>query len=150
MASRNHGLSIDFKCFEDFAAELDNLGADLQKIFTDVLEQEGETVAEDTKEAVQAAYLPAKGKYSSSAKETENSIVTHPKVEWSGSIGEIGLGFDKTKRGAGGFLITGTPKMRPDYELEKIFVRKMYQKKMTKSIMDYLQAEIDDHLKRFK
>lgn len=146
--ARKKGLSIDFSVFEDFAAELDGMGADLKEIFTDVMEQEGETVAEDTKEAVKHAYLPAKGAFSRG--DTEDSIVTNPKVEWSGSLGEIGLGFDKTKRGAGGFLITGTPKMQPDHELEKIYSQKKYSKQMTEDIMDYLQAEIDDRLKRFE
>lgn len=148
MAARKSALSIDFSVFEDFAAELEDLGGDLKEIFTDVMEQEGETVAEDTKEAVQKAYLPAKGKYSTG--ETEKSIVMHPQVQWSGTLGEIGLGFDKTKQGAGGFLITGTPKMQPDHELEKIYSQKKYEREMTKDIMDYLQAEIDDKLKRFK
>lgn len=35
MAARKRGLSIDFQVFEDFAAELDDLGADLKEIFTD-------------------------------------------------------------------------------------------------------------------
>ena len=64
MAKRKNSLSVDFSVFSDLAEELDTLGADLQSIFTDVMEQEGETVAEDTKEAVKDAYLPAKGEYS--------------------------------------------------------------------------------------
>lgn len=148
MAGRLKGLSISFSVFEDFASELENLGADLKEVFTDVLEQEGESVAEDTKDAVKKAYLPAKGEFSRG--DTENSIVMQPKVEWSGSIAEIGLGFDKTKHGAGGFLITGTPKMQPDYELERIYTQKKYSSKITSSILDYLQAEIDYRLKRFK
>ena len=148
MSARKSALSIDFSVFEDFATELEGLGADLKEVFTDVMEQEGETVAEDTKAAVQKAYLPAKGEFSRG--ETESSIIMQPKVEWSGSLGEIGLGFDKTKPGAGGFLITGTPKMQPDHELEKIYSQKKYERNMTKDIMEYLQAEIDDRLKRFK
>ena len=58
MAARKRGLSIDFSVFEDFAAELEGLGGDLKEIFTDVMEQEGETVGEDTKEAVKKAYPP--------------------------------------------------------------------------------------------
>lgn len=145
---RNRGLSIDFSCFEDFAAALDNLGADLKPIFTDIMEQEGETVAEDTKEAVGKANLPAKGRYSQG--DTEASIVMQPKVEWSGDYGVMGVGFDKTKPGAGGFLITGTPKMQPDSKLEDIYARKTYARKMTEDIMEYLRAEIDDQMKRFK
>ena len=148
MARRKNSLSIDFSVFSDFAAELDDLGADLKEIFTDVMEQEGETVAEDTKEAVKASNLPAKGKYSKG--DTEKSIVMQPQVEWSGSVGEIGLGFDKTQPGAGGWLITGTPKMQPDYELQRIYGQKKYERKMTEDITDYLQAEIEDRLKEFK
>lgn len=148
MAARKNSINIDFSVFSDLADELDKMGADLQKIFTNVMEQEGETVAEDTKDAVKAANLPAKGIYSTG--ETEDSIILHPKVEWSGSIGEIGLGFDKTKPGAGGFLITGTPKMQPVYELEQIYGRKSYERKMTRDIMDHLNAEISDHMQRYK
>lgn len=148
MAKRKSSLSIDFGVFSDFAEELDKLGADLKEVFGDVMEQEGETVAEDTKEAVKDANLPAKGKYSQG--DTEASIIMEPKVEWSGSVGEIGLGFDKTKEGAGGWLITGTPKMAPDYELEQIYGRKKYERQMVDSISDYLQSEIQDRLKKFK
>lgn len=144
---RKNSLDIDFQCFEDFAAELDELGADLKEIFTDVMEQEGETVAEDTKDAVQKGNLPAGGKYSQG--DTERAIISQPKVEWSGELGEMGLGFDKTLPGAGGFLITGTPKMQPVQELVNIYGRKSYERRMTEDIMDYLGAEIDDRLKRF-
>ena len=147
MAARKNSISIDFSVFSDYAEELDKLGADLKEIFTDVMEQEGETVAEDTKDAVQKGNLPAGGKYSQG--DTERAIITQPKVEWSGELGEMGLGFDKTLPGAGGFLITGTPKMQPVQELVDIYGRKSYERKMTEDIMDYLGAEIDDRLKRF-
>lgn len=147
MAARKNSISIDFSVFSDYAEELDKLGANLKEIFTDVMEQEGETVAEDTKDAVQKGNLPAGGKYSQG--DTERAIIAQPKVEWSGELGEMGLGFDKTLPGAGGFLITGTPKMQPVQELVDIYGRKSYERKMTEDIMDYLGAEIDDRLKRF-
>lgn len=144
MAKRKSFISIDFSNFETYAEELEHLGADLQKIFNDVMEQEAETVQEDTLEALATSNLPAKGRYSHG--DTKQSVDPHPQVAWSGSVGEIGLGFDKTKPGAGGFLITGTPKMSPDYALEKIYGRKKYENDIIKSIMEYLQAEIDDRL----
>lgn len=147
MAARKNSISIDFSVFSDYAEELDKLGADLKEIFTDAMEQEGETVAEDTKDAVQKGNLPAGGKYSQG--DTERAIISQPKVEWSGELGEMGLGFDKTLPGAGGFLITGTPKMQPVQELVDIYGRKSYERRMTEDIMDYLGAEIDDRLKRF-
>lgn len=138
--SRGNSLSIDFSCFEDYAEKLDKLGADLKKIIGDAMEQAAETVQDDVTEAMEASNLPAKGIYSN--EETMESIIKDAKVDWKGNYGEIGLGFDKTKPGAGGFLITGTPKMRPNYKLEDIFARKKYSTKIRKQIEEELQAEI--------
>lgn len=148
MAARKSAIEIDFGVFENLADQLEKLGADLKETFSDVMEEEGKKVAEDTKAAVAAANLPAGGKYSTG--ETEKSIIMSPKVEWSGSVGSIGLGFDKTQRGAGGFLITGTPRMRPDYALEKIYGQKKYESDMRKHIMKGLQDQIDKRLGQFK
>lgn len=139
--ARNKGLSIDFSAFADLAEELDNMGADLKKVFTDVMEQEGEDVQIETLEAIAAANLPAKGIYSIG--DTRNSIDLYPKVTWEGSVGELPLGFDKTKPGAGGWLITGTPRMAPDHELEKIYVQKTYKRKLIEHIRDDLENEIE-------
>lgn len=141
MAKRKSMISIDFSNFADYAEKLDKLGGNLQKVFTDAMEQAAETVQEDTKEAMAKSNLPAGGKYSQG--DTEASIIRDAKVVWHGSIGEIGLGFDKTKPGAGGFLITGTPKMKPNYRLEDIYGRKKYETKLKKDIEKLLQNEID-------
>jgi hypothetical protein len=134
-------LSIDFSNFSDYAERLDELGADLKKVFADAMEQAAETVQEDTLEALSSAYLPADGIYSKGI--TKQQVITNAKVEWSGYVGEIGLGFDKSKPGAGGFLITGTPRMQPDYKLEDIYGRRKYENQIKKDIEEVLQAEID-------
>lgn len=141
MTKRKSMLSIDFSNFSDYAERLDELGADLKKVFADAMEQAAETVQEDTLEALESAYLPADGIYSKGI--TKQQVITNAKVEWSGYVGEIGLGFDKSKPGAGGFLITGTPKMQPDYKLEDIYGRKKYENQIKKDIEEVLQAEID-------
>lgn len=148
MAARKSAIEIDFGVFEDLADQLEKLGADLKETFSDVMEEEGKKVAEDTVKAVANAYLPAKGSYSTG--ETQKSIIMQPKVEWSGSEASIGLGFDKTKPGAGGFLITGTPKMQPDYALEKIYGQKKYERDMKKHIVEGLQDQIQKRLGQFK
>ena len=140
--SRKNGISMDFSVFEEYAERLENLGAELQPIFTDVMEQEAETVQEDTIVALASANLPAQGNYSTG--DTKKSVDMSPRVIWEGSLGEIGLGFDKTKNGAGGWLITGTPKMRPDYELENIYGRKKYENQLRKSIMQYFEDKIEE------
>lgn len=139
--SRNKMIDIDFSNFEIYAEKLDLLGADLQKVFDKAMEKAAKTVQDDTVQALANANLPAGGEYSDG--QTEDSVIKDAKVTWRGSVGEIGLGFDKTKPGAGGFLITGTPKMQPDYALEEIYSRKKYANKIRKEIEKMLQDEID-------
>ena len=140
--SRKNFISLDFSVFADYAERIDRLNGDLKKIFGDAMEQAAETVQDDTRDAVAAANLPAGGNYSNG--DTEASIISNPTVKWSGSMGEIGLGFDKTVPGAGGFLITGTPSMQPDYALEDIYVRKKYARKIKEQIEEELQDALDE------
>ena len=109
------------------------------------MEKAGKKVAEDTGTAVQAANLPATGNYSRGA--TRESIINDPRVSWSGDLGTLPLGFDKTKPGAGGWLITGTPFMRPDYALEKIYGSKSYERQIKTEIEQSLQKAIDERMK---
>ena len=145
MAKRKNFISIDFSNFSQYAEELEHLGADLQRVFTDVMEEEARKIQADTISALDKSNLPAQGKYSTGR--TKDTVDPNPKVEWSGSIGEVGIGFDKSKPGAGGFLITGTPKMQPDYALQDIYGRKSYENKVNRNIMQRLQSEIDKRLK---
>lgn len=141
MAKRGGLLSIDFSEFEDLAEKLDLAGKDLKKVFTDVFEQVGDTVQSDTADALITGNLPAGGRYSRG--DTRNNLDMNPKPVWSGSVIEMGLGFDKTKRGAGGWLITGTPRMRPVSQLEDIYNRKRYVKDLKKQIRENLQDWLD-------
>ena len=141
---KRNKFGLDFSQFEEFAEELDGLGADLQGIFTDIMEQTAETVQDDTAEAMDPKNLPAKGQYSRGL--TAKAINRSPKVRWSGSYGDVGYGFDKSKPNAGSFLITGTPRMQPNYKLEDIFVRKKYKNRMVADIMEFFMAEIEDRV----
>ena len=144
--SRKRMLAIDFSNFEAYAEKLERVGADLEKVVSEAMEEAADKVQKDVKEALDDKNLPAHGKYRSSARETEQSVITDPKPERRGSVLEIPLGFDKTKPGAGGFLITGTPKMRPDAALASIFQRKGYAKEITEVIEAHLQEEIDKRM----
>lgn len=126
--------------FDELIEKLDELQADIKPILTEALEDAGEDVGVETYEAMDKANLPATGKYSTG--DTVDTIVRHPKVEWSGQIAEIGMGFDKLKPGAGYLLITGTPRMKPNPELERIFARKGYSSKLNKQIGETLNEAI--------
>lgn len=133
-------LKLDTSEFDAYAEKLDRLGADLKTIFTDALEKVGETIGKDTLDAMADSNLPAGGKYATG--QTKSTVVKNPKVEWSGMRGSIGVGFDFGKPGAGGYLITGTPRMRPDNELNKIYKRKKYMNDVKKDIMEVFNDEI--------
>lgn len=143
-AKRRNRLSIDGSCFAELAETLDRLGGDLKAVTNDALQQAGETVAADTLAAIDNGNLPRGGKYSTG--DTERSAIKESdvRVDWSGNIATIGLGFDKSKAGAGGFLITGTPRMRPDYALQAMYNRKTYQRKIVEDIQEIFNDAIDD------
>ena len=135
-------FQFDFDALSDIIEKLDKAGAELEKVLTEVLEDTAEEITQDTTAALAPAYLPAGGKYSTG--ETLASVIRNPKVEQKGSILEIGVGFDKSKPGAGGWLITGTPKMQPDMKLNEIYANKKYERKMMKNIEGKLEDALDD------
>lgn len=124
---------------------LDSLGGDLVGVAADALTQAGETIGWDTLDAAQNPNMPAEGKYATGR--TEQAVLTTPRVEVSGNLVEVGAGFDYTKDGAGGILITGTPRMKPNYELQKIFKGKRYMNNISKDIEAVVQDEIERRLK---
>lgn len=139
---RKNYISIDFSNFAEYAEKLDRLNADLKKIFGDAMEDAAKQVQEDTRKAVDNANLPAGGNYSDG--ETKASIIRDVTPKWSGSLGEVKLGFDKSKPGAGGFLITGTPKMAPDAALAEMYSGRKYQRQINKMIEEHLQKALDE------
>lgn len=137
-------MRLDLSGFKEMMTELDRLGGDLKEITEDALTQAGETIADDTMDAVQDSNLPAGGKFHHKGNPTESSIVKNPKVEWEGMTGSIGVGFDYSKPGAGGLLISGTPRMKPDQELKKIYKNKKYMSQ----IEDDMKAVISDAINK--
>lgn len=139
---RKNYIAVDFSAFAEYVEKLDRLGADLKDIIGDAMEEAAKQVQEDTADAVESANLPAGGQYSDG--ETRASIVRDVAPKWSGSVGEVHLGFDKSKPGAGGFLITGTPKMAPDAALAEMYSGRKYQRQINKMIEERLQKALDE------
>ncbi len=111
-----------------------------QKVVEEQLTAVGKEITTDTIEAVQKANLPAGGKYSRG--DTEQAVVRNPSVEWDGGVASIPCGFDFDKPGAGGWLISGTPKMRPDAELRRMYKAKKYMKDKQTEIADAIWEAI--------
>ena len=140
-------LNLETSGLDELINKLKKLEGDVKGAVTDALEQAAQTVEEDTREAVQPQYLPAHGKYQGKEKDTEKAIVTGAKATWHGTTAEINVGFDYSKPGAGGFLITGTPRMKPDKALQKIYKQKKYmaqlQADMGAVVSDYIREKME-------
>lgn len=143
--ARKKNISINSDLFGSYITKLDELNADVKRIVSDVLEEAAKQVEEDTLDALNDSNLPAHGKYSKG--KTKEAVVHDAKAEWSGSYCSVNIGFDKTKPNAGIFLITGTPKMKPDAKLNKIYRGKTYEKNLNDSIAKKLDSEIQKILR---
>lgn len=143
---RRNKLALQISGLDELVEKMEEVGLNVEKVISEVMENAGEDVAVRTKEAMDKSDLPAGGKYS--RPETINTIVMNPKTQWHGSIAEIGVGFDKTKNGVGSLLITGTPRMRPDYALEKIYVNKKHMNQLSKQmgndITDFIIEKMEE------
>ena len=140
MARTKNTVTLDTSAFDGIIKQIQDLGGDVRGAVDMALEQAAETIREDTYEALEPANLPAGGKYSTG--QTRESVITDNKVHWSGSIGWIPVGFDYLAPGAGGFLISGTPKMKPDMALRKMYKPKKYMSEIQNDIKDVLEGEL--------
>lgn len=138
MAKRNT-LRLDTSGLEALIVKLDSLNGDVKTAVTDALMQAAETIHDDTLDALSDEFLPRQGAYSTGQTKT---TVAEPKVEWSGTVAEAPVGFDYGEKGAGGFLISGTPRMQPNRQLEQIYTRKKYMKKL----QDDMQEVVSDYI----
>lgn len=129
-------LRLDTSAFSDVIAKLEGMGADVKQITSDALSVAAEKIARDTKIAIQPENLPAKGKYSRHPSKTAESIITTTEVTWEGLTAWVPVGFDFAKPGAGGYLISGTPRMKPDRELNRMYKQKAYMGKVKAEISE--------------
>lgn len=142
MANR---MRLQLGGWEELLTKFEELGGDVEELVTEVLNDAGEDVGVRTKEAMARANLPAQGKYSQG--DTERTVILNPQTVWhGGAVAEINVGFDKTQNGAGTLLITGTPRMRPNAELEKLYVRKGYTKQLNRQISDTIAERIAEKM----
>ena len=133
-------LKLDTKGLEPLIKKLDSIGGDVKGVVNTALTKAAQTIAESTESAISTANLPEQGKYSTGA--TKQSIIRDVQVKWDGDTAWVPVGFDFSKPGAGGFLITGTPRMKPDYELNKIYKQKRYMNLIQKGMEEIILNSI--------
>lgn len=142
MAKRNT-LRLDLSGFEEMIVKLDSLNGDVKGAVTDALQQVSETIHDDTVDALADEYMPRQGTYSTGRTKT---TVVAPKVEWSGTLAVAPVGFDYGEKGAGGFLISGTPRMQPNRKLEQIYTRKKYMRQLQEDMQDVISDYITEKM----
>ena len=135
-------LKLDTRGLTEYLKKLQEVGGNVQKAVDDALIQTAETIREDTEEALSSSNLPAGGKYSTGT--TKESIVSDSQVTWEGFVASIPVGFDFSEPGAGGFLITGTPRMQPDRKLNQMYKGKRYMNNLQKDMIDVVLDYITD------
>lgn len=138
-------LKLDLRGFNELITKLDSMVDDVRPAVSEAMEQAATKIARDTAAAVQKAELPAHGKYSHG--ETAKAIVQGAKTEWSGTTAEINVGFDYDEPGAGGYLITGTPRMKPAKKLHDMYKGRKYMKDVEAEMAEAIQKAIDDAMR---
>jgi hypothetical protein len=133
-------LKLNLSGFEELITKLEGLDGDVKKTVTKALEQTAKTIEKDTQTALNSSNLPRGGKYSTG--DTKKAVVTNATAIWSGTQASINVGFDYGKKGAGGFLITGTPRMKPVTQLKKMYKGATYRKRLQNDMSEIVQAEI--------
>ena len=96
----------------------------------------------DTAAAVQPGNLPAGGEYSQG--ETAASVITDTSVRWDGMTAWLPIGFDFGSPGAGGYLISGTPRMRPVSRLRQMLRQKKYMAEMHERLWKIINDHINE------
>lgn len=138
-------LKFETPSLERMIKRLEELGGDVKKATADALQQAAGKIRDDTLDALNPANLPAHGQYSTGA--TRKSVVEVEPVKWEGTVASVPVGFAFSKLGAGGYLISGTPKMRPDLALHKMYKQKKYmesvQDDMASVVFGYVMERME-------
>lgn len=136
-------FTLDLSGFESILTKLARLEHEASKETVQVaVSKVAEKINADTHAAMSPGFLPAKGKYSKGT--TEASIISDTTVRWEGFTSWVPIGFDFSKPGAGGYLITGTPKMAPDRELRRMYKQKTYMNEIYKMLWTELDNRITE------
>lgn len=140
--SRNK-LSLDFKGFAEYAEQLDKIGGDIQEAATQVLQNAHDMVTADIERAMK--------KHNKSG-DTDRSILRHAKVEWTGTLGSVDVGFDISNGGLPSiFLMYGTPKHAPGHpgtEADQALYNAVYGKATARKMKEMYAKTMERAIKR--
>ena len=126
---------LDTAAFDRILEEIDKVNGSVDRVIESVLSGAAKQIQSDTLEAAQRPNYPAGGRFSGG--DTRKSIATQTSVDWEGTVASVPVGFDFSKPGAGGFLISGTPMMPPVPALRRIYKEKGYMAGISKGMQEH-------------
>lgn len=128
-------IRIQFGGFEEYAEKIDKLGGDLKSIFNEALVESKKLVTPEIKNRMEKHHLTGV---------TESTIDETSEVTWSGTTGEIKIGFN-FGNGEGLpsiFLMYGTPRMKKDTALYNSIYGAATKKKITALQKEIFEREL--------
>ena len=113
-------MKLEIEGLSELLTRIEALNGDSKEIAEEALRKTHAIVTAKAEKGMQAAYLPAKGKYATG--DTLKHLRRNAEVEWKGTVGEVKVGFDINSGGLVSiFLMYGTPRMKKDQELYNAF-----------------------------
>lgn len=133
-------MKLDTSGFTNLLRKLDSLGGDVNGLIERELVKAGDKINEDTRKALQSQNLPAGGRYATGR--TMEEVLADQQVRWEGTSAYVPIGFDFARPGAGGYLISGTPRMAPDAQLHRMYRQKRYMREIQNEMQEAAWDEI--------
>lgn len=134
-------MQILFNGFADLAADIDRSGGDLQKAVDEALEA--------TQEVVKASLIPAaavydrKGLKGYATGKMYRSMIKDTKVQWTGSVAEVGVGFNLSENWHSIFVMYGTPRMAKDQKVYNAIKGTKTKKEIEKVQQEIMQKYLN-------
>lgn len=137
-------FGVEFSGFDELLDKLKKLEGDSKKVAEEALIETHKTVTAAAEEAAQKKNLPAGGKYSRGNDGFISSLLKNTKVDWSGTVAEVGVGFKVKENGLVSiFLMYGTPRYKKVQKLYDAFYGKKILKKVNEVQQEVFFKEIE-------
>lgn len=145
-------MSITFDGFEKLAVELEKVGGDLKPAVNEALEETQKYIQQNLENA--SVVYSNGGRKGYADGDLVNAIITDPKIDWSGSVASVKVGFSQQKNWKGFmhsiFVMYGVPahgKFNKGYQKDAKVYNAIRGKK-TRLEIEKIQKEVmEKHLK---
>lgn len=152
-------MSITFDGFEKMATELNEKGQDVKVAVSEALEETQRYVQQEV-ESASAPYANGSGKkqiglkYSWANGNMYDAIIRNPKIEWSGNVATVGVGFSPEQNKVGFmtslFVMYGVPahgKFNRGYQKDAKVYNAIKGVRTQKHIAELQKEIMEKHLK---